>query len=185
MDVYKCIQTISRWINIGGKLSKSVVLYDLNSLCIYNQQKVSMDFSIRSDSYKTACQTWLIWAIYVMKKYLLIKTSVHLINHAFLINKKCEKERSREREIENYLCFKWLSTHFFSLIGSLRIYFGCKLVTSLLYQKSKGCFVNILFYSAVFDISPFDASKAWWVLIIAPFASSAGYIMEIAEKQSL
>lgn len=94
-------------------------------------------------------------------------SSVHLINHAFLINKKCEKERSREREIENHLCFKWLSTHFFSLIGSLRIYFGCKLVTSLLYQKSKGCFVNILFYSAVFDISPFDASKAWWVLIIA------------------
>lgn len=112
-------------------------------------------------------------------------SSVLLINHAFLINKKCEKERSREREIENHLCFKWLSTHFFSLIGSLRIYFGCKLVTSLLYQKSKGCFVNILFYSAVFDISPFDASKAWWVLIIAPFASSAGYIMEIAEKQSL
>lgn len=34
VDVYKCIQTISRWINIGGKLSKSVVLYDLNSLCI-------------------------------------------------------------------------------------------------------------------------------------------------------
>lgn len=49
-------------------------------------------------------------------------SSVHLINHAFLINKKCEKERSREREIENHLCFKWLSTHFFSLIGSLRIY---------------------------------------------------------------
>lgn len=59
--------------------------------------------------------------------------SVYLINYVFLISKKCEKERLREREIENYLCFKWLLIYFFLLIGLLRIYFGCKLVIFLFY----------------------------------------------------